>query len=418
MTSENTRLESKQESAGATLFFILVLLYLMHNCVPAVGYYMPSIVYLGIFGILFLLSLSAFYRKLAYTILGFFCVNLIDILMSVDSISSMAMQGYGMLQGYLYGLLAVMLITRYSPKHSRRMMFAFLLMIVVTCVSTIIGNERYTQPSRLLATLSNDDVLFQRYTKENIGGFTMAYGIVFLVPLIVYMIRKRRIPLVLAIGMLVLFGMTLLSMEYGMAVMLFIASLMLLFMPKLTTRKIIFFLIAGVLILLLFGNAIATLIDIISESIERVTLSERFQAVADMLRGQDTLSAQAAQNRSFLYAQSWETFWNSSLLGAWGDESLGEIGGHSFVLDTMGQYGLLGIVAISVLFGSMYKVMLAPYKKLECYPYFLWIYLMNIVMLVLNPVQHADICLFIVPIFGYGFGILEQSDTTKHTMKA
>ncbi len=378
---------------------VLAVLYVMHTLLPAVGHYMPGIVYLGLFGLTFLLALPAFTRKGAYVMLGFFAVSLLHFLLRLSNIVGAALYMYGELQLYLFGLIALTIIANGDPKHSRRMFWLIIAMYMFTAVTTIIGNDKYPQASRFLATDTLDQFQRQQYLKENIGSFALAYGLVLITPLLMYLTKSKRINVLFGVGMLVLIGTTLLAMEYGMAVLLFAASLILFVIPRLTVKKIIIVLVVVLLFTLLFGGLVANIFEEISLSIDSDALAERFMAIAEVLRGEDKTSSATAQNRTELYGRSWDAFIDSSLLGAWGKVA----GGHSFVLDTMGFFGLLGIVAMIIVFACMYRVAIKPYKRQDYFPYLLWIYLSAVALMALNPRSYELIFLLVLPMFGHGF---------------
>lgn len=410
MTYGQQRLESPKKKNRISLLEVLAVLYIMHTLLPAVGYYMPGIVYLGLFGLTFLLALPALYRKGAYIMLGFFAISLLTLITKLGNIAGAAVYIYGELQIYLYGMIAISVIYKEDPKRSRRLFWLILVMYAFTAVTTIIGNDEYPQASRFLATDTLDAFWRQRYLKANIGSFSLAYGLVLLTPLVIHLTKSRKINVIIGIGLLVLIGVTLMVMEYGMAVILYAASLSLLLIPKLTTKKIIVLLVIVLLFVFLFGGVLANVFEQISLSVDSETLAERFMAVADVLRGEDKTSSATAQNRTEFYNMSLRVFAETSLLGRWGRKNVSVTGGHSFVLDAMGDFGLLGIVALIVVFVTMYQLALKPYKSRNCYPYFLWTYLLACVLMIMNPKTYGMIFLLVIPLVGHAFSDEERSN--------
>lgn len=409
MTNGQPKLDSPKKKIPISALEVLAILYIMHTLLPVVGYYMPGVVYLGLFGATFVLALPAFYRKGAYVMLGFFALSALTFIIKLNNLAGALTYVYGELQLYLYGMIALLIIAYNDPKRSRRMFWIIVVMFAITAFTTILGNEKYPQASRFLATDTLEGFQRQLYVTANIGGFTLAYSLVLLTPLIIHLVKNRRIKLPLGIGMLILIGATVLSMEYGMAVLLFTASLILLLIPKPTTKKIIMIVAILLVFVLIFGGLVADLFESISNSVESATLSERFMAIAEVLRGEDETSSATAQSRTEFYERSWEAFINSSLLGAWGDERVGRPGGHSFILDALGAFGLIGLLALIAVFVTMYKIALKPYKRQEIYPYLLWTYLIAAVLMVLNPKSYALMFLLVIPLVGHGFCQEERS---------
>lgn len=410
MTYGQQRLESPKKKNRISLLEVLAVLYIMHTLLPAVGYYMPGIVYLGLFGLTFVLALPAFYRKGAYIMLGFFAISLLMLITKLSNIASAAVYIYSELQDYLFGLIALAIIAYGDPKRSRRMFWLVLAMFAFTAVTTIIGNDKYPQASRMLASLSAGDFEYSLYVKENIGNFSFGYRIVLLVPMLIYLLRSGKVHWIIGVAFLVLFGYAVFAMEYGMAVLLFAAGLILLLIPNPTTKKIILVVAILLVFVLIFGGLLADLFENISQAVDSIALSERFKTVAEVLRGEDKTSSVSAQNRTEFYNMSLRVFAETSLLGRWGRKNVSVTGGHSFVLDAMGDFGLLGIVAVIVVFVTMYQVALKPYKKQKIYPYLLWTYLIAVVLMTLNPKSYAFMFLLVIPLFGHAFSDEERSN--------
>lgn len=409
MTYGQQRLDSPKKKIPISALEVLAVLYIMHTLLPVVGYYMPSIVYLGVFGITFVLAFPAFYRRGAYVMMGLFAVSLLTLIIKLGNVANAALYVYSELQDYLFGLIALMIIAYGDPRRSRRMFWLVLTMFAITAFTTILGNEKYPQASRMLATLSAGDFEYNIYVAENIGNFTFAYRIVLFVPMLLYLVRAKKVNRILGVAILVLLGYAIFAMEYGMATLLFASCLILLLIPKPTTKKIIMIVAILLVFVLIFGGLVADLFESISEAVDSEALSERFMTVAEVLRGEDKTSSVSAQNRTEFYKKSWAAFINSNLLGAWGNKRIGSPGGHSFVLDALGDFGLVGVLALIAIFVTMYKIALKPYAKQEIYPYLLWTYLIAVVLMVLNPKSYALMFLLVIPLVGHGFGQEERS---------
>lgn len=391
----------KKENAALTisLFEILAVLYIAHNLLPIVGYYMPSVAYLGVFGLTFMLVLPVLQYKRAWSILGIFAVSLLALFTNSKSFMGGVLNLYGVMQHYLYGIIALQLILTRDKKICRRVLVVTLVMYIVTAVTTIIGNEKYPQASRMIATLSNRDFLYTIYVKENIGGFTFVYELVLLIPLLIYLIRSKTIRPVLGYVILVLVAITVFVTEYGMAIMLLAASLPLLLLPKLTTKRLVILLMIILVLFVFFAGFIADVFENISEQMDSDTLSDRFLAVAQALRGEDQLTeGGTGANRMERYQKSMDAFRNTSFLGGWGKVTTG---GHSFVFDALGNFGLVGIAALVIVFYSMYMIALNPCRGQAHYPYFLWTYMIAVVLMVMNPKNFGVIFLYILPVLNH-----------------
>lgn len=409
MSHQYQSLQSNKGIIRISLFEILAVLYIAHKVLPAVGYYMPSIVYLGVFGLSTVLLLPLFRYKAAWTIAGMFAVSLLALISRLlDSTSSGALYLYGELQIYLYGIIALRVIAGGDKKACCRMFVIIMVMYLITAVTTYIGTINYPGAARMMATLSSSDLLYRIYVKKNIGSFAFVYELVLLTPLLVYLTRSKWVKPIIGYLLIAFFGVVIVATEYGMAVMLYFASLLLLVFPKLTSKKLMILLLVLVLVFVIGAELVANVFEQLSLSVDSETLAERFLAVAETLRGEDELSSATGESRIELYTKSLESFWDTALLGKWGN---GGIGGHSFVFDTMGNYGLLGIAGLIIVFFTIYKLCLKPYPGEDIFPYLLWTCLLGIILMVLNPKIYPFIFLCVLPLFGAAFKTEERIET-------
>ena len=370
MSHQYQPLQSNKGIIRISLFEILAVLYIAHKVLPAVGYYMPSIVYLGVFGLSTVLLLPLFRYKAAWTIAGMFAVSLLALISRLlDSTSSGALYLYGELQIYLYGIITLRVIAGGDKKACRRMFVIIMVMYLITAVTTYIGTINYPGAARMMATLSSSDLLYRTYVKENIGNFIFVYELVLLTPLLIYLTRSKWVKPIIGYLLIAFVGVVIVATEYGMAVMLYFASLLLLVFPKLTSKKLMILLLVLVLVFVVGAELVANAFEQLSLSVESETLAERFLAVAETLRGEDDLSSATGESRIELYTKSLESFWDTALLGKWGR---GSIGGHSFAFDTIGNYGLLGVGGLIIMFLTIYKLCLKPCRDEEFFPYLLW----------------------------------------------
>lgn len=398
MSHQYPQLQNRKGIIRVSLFEILAVLYIAHKLLPAVGYYMPGIVYLGVFGLTALLLLPLFQYKSAWTIAGMFAVSLLELISKlISSTSSGALYLYGELQIYLYGLIALRVIAGGDTKACRRMFVMILIMYLITAATTYIGTINYPGAARMMATLSSSDLLYRTYVKENIGSFAFVYELVLLTPLLIYLTRSKWLKPILGYLLIAFIGVVVVATEYGMAVMLYFVSLLLLVFPKLTGRKLLILLLVLLLVFVVGAELVADLIEQLSLSMESETLAERFLAIAETLRGEDELSSASGQSRMVFYKKAMEVFWNTTFLGGWGTIATG---GHSFVLDALGSYGILGIVALIAVFVSMYSLALKPYRRYSFHPYLLWIYCVAVFLMVMNPKVYSFIFLCVIPLFG------------------
>jgi len=409
MSHQYQPLQNSKGIIKFSVFEILAVLYIAHKLLPVMGYYTPGVVFLGLFGLTFVLLLPLFRLKAAWAILGMFAVSsltLISKLLSMDG--SGAFYLYGELQVYLYGIITLRAITGDNVKFCRRLLVMILIMYMITAVTTYIGTINYPGAARMMATLSNTDLLYHTYVKKNIGNFTFVYELLLLLPLLIYLTKSKWLQPVLGYLLIALTGVVIVATEYGMAVLLYCVSLLLLVPRKLTTKRLMIILMVVLVVFVVGADSIAVLFERLSDSVDSETLSERFLVVAETLKGEDKLSSATGMARIELYTKSLKGFRDTAFLGKW---DIGSVGGHSFVFDTLGCYGLLGIVGMIIVFFTIYKLCLKPYQQEDFFPYMLCTCLLGVALMVLNPKIYPFIFLCVLPLFGTTLKSRERSET-------
>ena len=392
-------INSNERKFNISVFDLLVILYFLHKLLPSVGYYMPAIVYFGVFALLAVCALSRVGSMRKINVLAsmsvMFLVSVLEIVRYVVSGSAAAvpLYLYGELQVLLFGL-AVLAYHTAGREHKKKYLFYLVVACyILTSVTTILGNIKYPQASRLLAT--TDNVHGALYTSQNIGSFTFVYELVLITPLFIYMFKNKRINRLLALGLVALFGYTVIKTEYVTALLLFVLTVVLFFIPKPTNKKIFVMLAAFAILFLVSKDYLAGLFGRIAQGLESETVAIRFQEIAAFLGGRGATEAGNVGNRTELYRASLDTFFRSYGLGSWG----GGIGGHSFVLDTLGQYGIFGLFAMAVMYRTVYALFIKPFRSKDFYPYLVYVYIVAIVLAVMNPKTYLFVFMVVFPLF-------------------
>ena len=398
----------KKEPFLVTVFGLFVLFYMAHKLLPAVGYYTPAIAYLGCFAIIAALLVTST-RKIASSkqfvvLLLVFALNVTELIYMFCSnvdFMSIALSLYGELQTFLFGWIALWYISYGNKTKTKNLLYIIFAFYVITAITTAIGNLRHPGASRMLATsLREYNVsLYNQYVSENIGGFSFIYGLMMVMPLVIYMMKKRKVNLLLATAGLIFAGAAVVCSEYTTALIVFVANMPLLLFKGLTTKKIILLIVICIIVMAIASTVIASAIDEISELFSSQTISSRLKYIAATLRGEDNLSdIEGSSDRMTLYKKAWDEILESNFLGNWGAT---DGSGHSMMLDTVVKYGVLGIALIAIMYGFIYKFAIYPYRKKEYYPYFVWVYLISIFLAALNPDPNLFVLICVLPLFAH-----------------
>lgn len=398
------------------LLDVLVWFYMAHRVLPAVGQYTPGIVFLGVFAML-ALTLCISKRNMINTpafakLIFVFSVSLLTLAMRMaeGNMTTTFTYAYGQLQSFLYGWIAIDYISKVNITKTRRLLNLTIVFYVITIVTTYVGNIMYPQASRLLATLDSNNSTYQLYTSLNIGGFSFVYEVALLMPLVVYLIKSGKLTKVWGAVILVFIGIFLMQAEYTTALIMFLLTTCLLFFKTLSTKKIIAIVLVIAIFVLVFGGLVSELMDSVADIVPSDTISVRLKYAAALLRGEkleESIETEAeAGSRAELYKKAFKQMIDTKFMGSWGEVNGS---GHSFILDNIVRFGVLGILAILVAYRMMYCIAIRPHKNKDYYPYLVWMFIMAIVLAVLNTKLNQYIFIFMIPLFACVIDNKEQN---------
>lgn len=381
-----------------SLYDFLVILYFAHKLLPAFGYYMPSIIYLGLFAILFLLTINNLSYKNFTSLLPIIMVSVMEFADYIidASMSSVPLFIYGELQQLLY-ILVVLKYMQYNKKMNIQRLFNIVVCLyVITAITTIIGCVSNPEASRLLALGTSTD-FYVHYTKLNIGGFSFVYELILLTPLFIYMLKRKRINRFLGIALVVLIGIVAIVSEYSTALLLYVFTIVVLFFIDVTPRKIISIGVIGMLSIVVFAPILSEIISTLSRLVNSEIVSERLDYIAATLMGNTAVESIAGERRLALYAKPLQAFAESWGIGLWTGQASG---GHSFILDNIGCYGYTGILVIVIFLRGVFKMFLRPYREKDYFGYMIWGGIMAIIMMLLNPKTNLFYLVVVELLFG------------------
>lgn len=399
----NKVIMNNKKAIRITILDILSGIYIMHKLIPAFGEFVPSVMYLALFVLTFAFTLYKininsnskkiwkFSPILSVPLLYFFRYIL------SGSINSAFIYLYGEMQVILYGLIALAYISN-SDEYAIKRMFNFIVLCyIITAYTTIIGCIKYPNAARVLATtIDKAGLEYQLYKKNNIGGFTFIYELVLLTPIFLSMIKQKKMNRILGFLIIVLFGMTIYRSEYTIAFIFYFLSVFIYFIPKWNEKRIVPSLII-VLVVILFSRPILVKLFLwLSTRIDSHTIASRMSDIAVFFSGSVIGNYGSVSNRILLYQKSWNTFLSTFGFGSWID---GRIGGHSYILDCIGLFGVLGLIAVIFTFTSIWKNLIKQYKYVNYYGYLVWAFIVAIVFALINPKLNIYYFIFILPLF-------------------
>lgn len=268
--------------------------------------------------------------------------------------------------------------------------------IIVTAVTTIIGVIRFPEASRILATIAtSDDEQNLLFGWNNIGGYEYIYICVLLYPVMILAYKLRKIGRVAFLFMFLLLFILVIFSEYTIALILIMITSFLYFAGKKTNAGQL--LLIGIVLfalLFLFQSVVNSFLLWLADTLGSDTLGERLTALAGGVNGLEG----SESNRIALYQASIDAFLERPIFGnTFNGFSVG--GGHSFILDTLANHGILGGITIVLLYRNIYKVFFVPFRRQEGYGFVLWTFVQTIILSMVNTGMWSMVIGMFVPIF-------------------
>lgn len=402
-TIDATRPNQKRK---VSLMGVLSSVIILYNIVPIVSqlvsdytttYAYMALVVLVVGFILLQRSLSGFLEALLFLM----PLILHEVLTYFINSDTLVMWGYGVLISLLPMLLGFYFIkvqTDQERSFSFPMMRKVLIFsLIVSLITTCIGLLRYPQAARTLATIaSSDSPILRTYNYANIGGYHFVYTVVLLYPFLILAHKEKKIGrFVTILGAVAAFALAILS-EYTTAFLLLVLSSLFLFFPKkLSVKRVLWFALLGLVLLFLLGTLFSRIFLWLADVIDGESISARLR---DLSKGW-TGFATSEDPRLQLYLRSLSAFAQKPLWG-WFLSARGarNVGGHSFLLDSLGLYGLIGAALLFWLYRIIYRTFFKPYQDRPSYGYVFWVFVQTLILSLVNTGSWLWVLCFFSPL--------------------
>ncbi len=329
-----------------------------------------------------------------FLLLPFLCWKGLMFLLPKDNLIIWA---YGSLLDVLPLLIGYYFVN-YVEKSDKLEFFAKLLFILflITGITTVLGCIQYPDAARYMATVEDSsEAKAVLYTWYNIGGYSFVYMLVLLHPVLILAYKKQRIKKTTAIfGSVAIVTVTIFS-AYATALLLSLLSCFLYFFKKnLSMQALWVWLLGGVILIIFFDALFSDVLLWLSSIIKNDVIAYRLEALAGGKAGIEG----SEDNRIALYEASLNTFLRNPILGTCLSGG-GGIGGHSFILDFMAQFGIIGIVILFFMYRIIYIKFFLPYKNKEGYGFILWLFIQTILLSLINTGMFLPVLTVFIPVF-------------------
>lgn len=321
--------------------------------------------------------------------------------------SNVVMWGYSLLLLWLPVILGYFFTqdtARVLPSYSRLIILA----MVVTMVTTIVGCIQNPNAARILASINSADADSFAYDMKNIGGYNFVYTMVLLYPVLILSYKTRKIGFIPTLIITGIILATVILSEYTTALLLFIIS-SLLFLTKrnLSARGIIAVSVTAFIILIFFSNAIADFLRWLGEVTGSEAIAHRLDALAGGAAGLEA----SEDNRLELYSMSLNTFFRNPLFGTLLTRFRTD-GAHSFILDNLAQYGILGGALMYFMYSRIFRRFFMPFRNRPGYGYVVWTFIQTLILSLVNTGMFLEtLCLFAPLLFYWIYGTETAEDS-------
>lgn len=394
-------MNTRKKFSMLELFIIIILAYSIMPIVSRVfSTYLTTYAYLAVvlFTIFAILVLQGqdFIIQIASILFPFLMLQFLTYVVASPSI---VLWIYNLVATSLLPILLGFFIVKIESYRSIKIFtFSLFIFLLITAVTTIIGLQANPDAARYLATVSDaNEEKNVLYNFMNIGGYGFVYSFALIYPAVIYGFKRKKINVVFLIVFIVLDLLLVLGAGYTIALLLFIISTVFVFLRRdITVKEIIAILIIAVLAIIVVFPLLARGLKALADVIDNDNISERLKDIAG---GKEGLEA-SEDNRLELYLMSINSFFSQPIFGGMFEGV--SLSGHSYILDTVAQYGLFGIIALIFIYRAIYKKFFAPYKNRQGYGFVFWTFLQIIILSTINTgMWIMELTLFIPIIFAY-----------------
>lgn len=388
-----------QEKRGVSIWNLIIALTIAFSVMPVVSRFISSYLttyfYLIVIALIFFVVLFGNKIESLNEYLGVLLPFILFQCLSFFTWSeSIVLWAYSALLSILPVLVGYY-ITQYHKEDIKFFAGVIILSFLITAITTIVGLIQFPFASRILATTASaQDAEAITYDWHNIGGYSFIYMLVLLYPILIMAFKQKKINFVVAIiGTVLIYTVVVLS-EYTTALLLLMISTLLYFVKRNLKKKDVFILLAvEILFVVFFGDYVSEFLSYIASLTGSNTMSERLNSLAGGQKGLES----SESNRIFLYQRSLNTFFSHPLLGTFTSGG-GGVGGHSFIFDTLGTYGLVGAALLFSMYRKVYRLFVLPFKDKQGFGYVLWTFLQVILLSCVNTGMWLEVTALFTPI--------------------
>ena len=387
------RVETDVPPLSSLLIMLSLLLLSIYYTMPIMINLLGSLRHLYLAGSVFMFMLGLFLDRDAKLFFAFVLMELL-ILLLWKSIWN-AQMGFG---NYvmpvsvfnIYFTAAHYYLLNERAAEEKLLFYAILAVNTITAVTTILTFRSNPWAVRNSTRTDIAEATKYRWRSLNIGNWNYLYGVVFLVPCLVFLFCCSRHKLLWAAWLAVIMVAILVS-ELTIALFFALLAIVLIFIGKPENRLQFLILLAGIVFVVAFAAYLDKFVYFLRELTENIglgTIAKKMDTIYILLT--ENTATGNASDRMNLYGTSLSTFFDHPLTGMIfvKESPIGRIGFHSEFCDLLGGIGLIGLSSLAFFLYERYAMI-----KLYIAEEFRWrvgIITAGVFLLaVLNPILYA-----------------------------
>ncbi len=385
----------------------LIVLLFLPSVQSTVPFYIQVIYAMGFVAIFFVRFWGAYQKFLFYTIFIALIFGILYFFITKPlKIDAMAEKIVWILRTVLPCMLFIYAVKCLEGKQQFLIFFAGCLFVFVAIKT---GDALINNPliARELAQGVQTEYLMS-FRKSNVGGFSFCYVLLFIVPLLLYVLFKVKsvFAKVMALVLLALSVTIMLMAQYATLILLTIVVTMLILykMAQKKSAKIVIVLLTIIIVL-----GLSNILEYISAITGSELLSGKFDRVLGFLRGD--VGAGDISSRVSLIREAFKIFLRSPIFGS--EQGTASLESHSTFFGLLALNGIIGMVAYYATHFMMRKMV---HKFISAKSKVVWDCLFFGLMLlsVLNPIFYLyELFIFLYLIVPLILRIIEHSDSER-----
>jgi hypothetical protein len=385
------------------IFEISCYYYLGNLLLPIFDFVFP--VYFDVANLLMLVILTLRVKKVlikfVIPIIPILFIQLIQAFLINDGFKDISLNLYNNIVSIFPLILSYYLISSNDVVLIRRIVNFIIVAVFITAITSINGLIAEPDAIKFMAGNISSSIDIRSYNIRNIGGFSFLYIVPIIIPMIFALYHNKilgSLKCFLIAGCLFYF---IFISQFTIALLGGIISLSSFFLARdFSYRKNLIFIIFLLLITVFFRSFIGHIAyDFANMSIIDKEVAVRVNAIGDVILGLESTDDEYLL-RQLAYDKSIGEFTKSILFGGFIDGVI-KIGGHSFFLDTIAGFGLIGLLILIFTYAYFYKVFYMGFRKFNFFGYMNWAYFISIFFSALNPVSNFLAIGLIIPLVAY-----------------